>query len=847
MTQGPTDRRTRLLPLAFFFLSGACALVYQVVWVRQLLLLTGSTTAAVSTVLAIFMAGLGLGAWIFGARADRSPSPLRLYAYLELGIGLYALVLPKLLALATPSYVAVARALAGQPAALLLLRAGLGALLLLVPTVLMGGTLPVLVRFVSRSVERFGTDLGQLYGANLVGGVAGSLAAGFVLIRWLGIEGATHAAVITNLLVGLTALLVGRRVGASAPSAAETADSELRLELPGGARPLVWTVVVLSGLATMAYEVLWTRVLVFGLTSTVYAFTLILATFLLGLALGSRLFIAIERRPRPLVALAAAHVLAGTGALLLTPLSARAADLVEWVTRGFGYAGEAFLAATALAAALVVLLPATLMGLIFPLGLRLLVDDLARSGRRVGTAYLANTAGSVLGSLLAGFVLIPLLGLKGTLLCLAAVQVALGLALVLRADLPPARRRQLLVAGAGLVLIGTASASLLLQGPSPFDRLPAGKGGRARIEAHRDAVGASISVVRVPGGGTRLRIDGFDAAGDTGSSGYMPMMTHLPMLLHPDPRRLLVICFGTGSTAGAGLLHPGTTVDAVDINRTVFEFAPHFAAWNHSVATDPRARLLVDDGRNYLLTSRESYDVITSEPMPPRFAGVVNLYSREYYRLARERLRPGGIVVQWLPLHLMTVEDAIAILRTVSDVFPECTLWLHDLTGIIVARRDEPVALDLARVARALASAPLREDLARLGIGDPLDLVRMHALGPGLIRRATARAAPITDEHPLLEFHSWLSPYQGWRDSPYFNMPLSVELTRGLETVFRLRLEDEAPLVAATPDVVAEVARRRRQESHLALAHLYSLWGHDGPAAEELAAAREDRLAPPPR
>jgi spermidine synthase len=835
-----SSRAVRLLPPLFFFLSGACALVYQVVWVRQLLLLTGSTTAAVSTVLGIFMAGLGLGAWIFGVRADRSASPLKLYAYLEIGIGLYALVLPWILAAATPSYIAFARVLAGRPAALMLLRAGLGALVLLVPTVLMGGTLPVLVRFLTRSLDRFGTDLGQLYGANLVGGVAGSLAAGFVLIRWLGIEGATLAAVVTNLLVGLTALLVGGRAGASASSAVETPARELGPSLPGGARPLVWTVVVLSGFATMAYEVLWTRVLVFGLTSTVYAFTLILATFLLGLALGSRLFVAVERRPRPLVFLAATHVLAGTSALLLTPVAAQAAGLVERVTRGFGYTGEAFLAATALAAALVVLLPATLMGLIFPLGLRLLVDDLARSGRRVGTAYLANTAGSVLGSLLAGFVLVPVLGLKGTLLCLAAVQFALGVVLVIRADLPVRRRRQLLGAAAGLLMTGAVSASLILQGPSPFDRLPAGTDGPARIEAHRDAVGASISVISVPGGGRRLRIDGFDAAGDTGSSGYMPMMTHLPMLLHPDPRRLLVICFGTGSTAGAGLLHPGSAIDVVDINRAVFEFAPHFAAWNHSVATDPRARLIVDDGRSYLLTSRESYDVITSEPMPPRFAGVVNLYSREYYLLARERLRPGGILVQWLPLHLMTLEDALAVLRTVREVFPECTLWLHELTGIIVARRDEPVTLDLSRVERALASGPLREDLVRLGVGAPLDVARMHALGPTVIRKATARAVPITDDHPSLEFHTWLSPYQGWRNSLYFNMPLSVEITRGLETVFRLRLEDEAPLAAASPDVVAEVARRRRQESHLALAHLYALWGHDGPAAEEFAAAARE-------
>jgi spermidine synthase len=836
----PRPRASFLLPLAFFFVSGACALVYQVVWVRQLLLLTGSTTAAVSTVLATFMAGLGLGAWAFGARADRSASPLRLYAYLELGIGLYALVLPQILAAATPSYVAVARALAGHPAALLLLRAGLGGLVLVVPTVLMGGTLPVLVRYVGRSLERFGTDLGLLYGANLVGGVVGSLAAGFVLIRWLGIHGATLTAVLANLLVGLAALLVAGHIGAGVSSSAAPVEERFRLDLPAGARPLIWAVVVLSGVTTMAYEVLWTRVLVFALTSTVYAFTLILATFLLGLAFGSRLFISVERRPRPLAFLAAAHVLAGLSALLLTPLSSRAADLVDWLTARSGYAGGAFLGATALAAALVILVPATFMGLVFPLGLRLLVDDLTRSGRRVGAAYLANTAGSVVGSLGTGFVLIPVLGLKGTLLCLATIQVALGVVLLLPAGLPAPQRRRLLGASAGMLLAGAIAASLMLRGPSPFDRrLPVGKDGPTRFEAHRDAIGTSVSVISVPGSGRRLRIDGFDAAGDATSAGYMPMMTHIPMLIHPDPRRLLVICFGTGSTAGAGLLHPGTSVDAVDINRAVFEFAPLFSAWNHNVASDPRARLIVDDGRNYLLTSRERYDVITSEPMPPRFAGVVNLYSREYYLLARERLRPGGLVVQWLPLHLVTAEDALAILRTVSDVFPECSLWMYGLTGIVVARRDQPVALDLSRVERAFAPGPLRDDLARFGVRDRLEFAQMHALGPDVIHRAVARAAAVTDDHPSLEFHTWLSPFQAWRNSSLFNVPISVEFARGLEMIHRLRLGGEAPLLEAAPDVVAEVSRRRRQESHLTLGHLYALWGHDGPAIAEFEAAAQ--------
>lgn len=820
------------IPLLFFFVSGTCALVYQVVWVRQLLLLAGTTTAAVTTVLGVFMAGLGAGAWLFGARADRSRSPLRLYAYLELGIGLYALLLPALLSALTPAYVEVARELADRPATLALLRAGFGFLLLLVPTILMGGTLPALVRYVGRDPDRFGRDLGMLYGANLAGGVAGSLTAGFVLIRWLGLQGATMAAVLGSLTVGLAALLWASRSPPAGAAAAAIPSTAVKLEFPPGARPLVWWAVFLSGVLTMAYEVLWTRILVFAFSSTVYAFTLILATFLTGLSLGSRLFVAVERRSHPLRALAAALVLAGLTSLLLTPLAARAPHFLTELSRRFGFTGMVTLTGTALAAALVILVPATFMGLVLPLGMRLLVDDLARTGRRVGAAYLVNTAGSVAGSLLAGFALIPLLGLKGGLLLLAATQVALGWAFLAHAGLS-ARRRVQLLAGSGVLLLAIVAGALtMLDGPAPFDPIPPDPGGATPvIEAYRDAVGASFAVVRYPGWKKALRIDGFEAASDGQNGNYMPMMTHLPMLLHPDPRRLLVICFGTGSTAGAGLLHPGASLDAVDINPTVFDLAPHFEKWNHAVARDPRARLVVDDGRNWLLTSRERYDVITSEPMPPRFAGVVSLYSREYYQLARERLQPGGLVVQWLPMHLVTYDETIRILKTVSEIFAETTLWLHESTGIMIARRDAPIRLDLERIARAFEPGVLRDDLGRLGMHGPLEFARLYALGPETIRAATAAAASITDDRPSLEFHSpgpLLHVYRGG---------LTLDQARATELIHRLRLGDAVPLVNATAAEAAAISGSRRLESHVALARLYVQWGRAEAAAVEFEAA----------
>jgi spermidine synthase len=844
--------RRLLLPSIFFFLSGACALVYQVVWVRQLLLLAGSTTAAVSTVLSVFMAGLGLGAWIFGGRADRVRSPLALYAYLEMGIGLYALVLPDLLGAVTPAYVEMARSLSERPVALTVLRVALGFALLLPPAVLMGGTLPALVRYVSRAWDRFGADLGFLYAANLAGGVAGSLAAGFVLIRTLGVQGATMAAVVGNLTVGLAALLWASR---ALPPAAE-GEAPLDTPPPGpglshAARRLVWVAVVFSGLLTMAYEVLWTRVLVFALWSTVYSFTLILAAFLLGLALGSRLSAAAPRGVHALPLLAGASILAGVSALAFTPLATVLVEPIEAVCARLGYSGTVYLASTAAGAAAVILVPATFMGVVLPLGMRLLVDDLQRAGRRVGAAYLANSAGSVAGSLLAGFALIPLAGLKGALLWLAVFQGALGWALLGHADLDGRRRFRLRLASALALVAALAAAGTLLRGANPFDRPPTFPGGPAPVVvAHRDAVGASITVVGYGAEGRSLRIDGFEAARNGAEwAGYMPMMTHIPMLLHPDPRRLLVICFGTGSTAGAGLLHPEVTVDVVDINRAVIDMAGHFESWNHGVAHNPRTRLIIDDGRNYVLTTRSRYDVITSEPMPPRFAGVVNLYSREYYQLARERLNPGGFLAQWLPMHLVSLEESLGILRTVREVFPETTLWLHHGTGIIVARRDEPIRLDVARIAHALDIGPLRADLARFGAGTPMGFARLYALGPVAVAAVTARTPPITDDRPSLEFHAPRARSEDMRPLPGRRLHVTFEQARAAEVIHRLRVTEAAPLVNASAEAAAELARWRRVDAHTWLAEIYTQWDLPAPAEAELAAARavEAELRAPSR
>jgi spermidine synthase len=287
------------------------------------------------------------------------------------------------------------------------------------------------------------------------------------------------------------------------------------------------------------------------------------------------------------------------------------------------------------------------------------------------------------------------------------------------------------------------------------------------------------------------------------------------MLLHPDPKRLLVICFGTGRTAGSGLLYPGTRVDVVDVNPAVFGFEALFRDANRGVALSPRARLVLDDGRNFLLTSRDQYDVITSEPMPPRFAGVVNLYSREYYELARERLAPGGLVVQWLPVHLMSVQESLNVLRTVLDVFPETSLWIHRATGIIVSSRDPDQKLDLGALARRLSEPALKADLAGLEVGGVRAFVKLYTLDPPTLARLTAGARPVTDDRPSLEFHevSHRRPElvgTHWSDA-----------AQALELLLRARSGTQLPLGGADDAVIADLRDDYAAASIAVLGDLY--------------------------
>jgi len=697
--------------LFIYFLSGAAGLVYEVVWTRLLVLRFGNTAWAASVVLAGFMGGMGLGSWL----AARGRGGLRLYAALEVGIAAWALLLPALL----PPLGAAAAATGGGPAlhALFVLPA------ILVPAAFMGATLPALGRAVTGR-SRFG----PLYAANLAGAVAGTLATALALIPRLGLRGASLCALAANLAAGVGALLI--RPAASAPPAPAPA---------GGLPPRAGRVaaaLALSGLAALALQVIWTRRLVVALGLTTYAFAAQVAAYLLAAAAGAALGTRAAARARaPERLLLLCLVAAGGAAVLMArvsevvfpalPIDEPAGVASSWTA----WVGFLFLRALLLVAP-----PAFLFGAAFPAASRVLRED----PTAVGRAYGANSAGAAAGAFAGGFLLIPSLGVERALQA--------GAALAVLAALPLARPL------AGLALAALAALLAALPPPPPAmarESFLAPRGG-GRLLFHREGPTASVAVVEVPAG-RLLYIDGFLSSGTSVHALYMRMLGHLPLLFAPEPRRALVIAFGTGSTAGSAALHGGAGLDVVELSPEVLEAAPLFAAVHGGVLDDPRTRLHVDDGRRYLEASRERWDAITLEPLLPCFPGAIALYSREFYALARERLTRGGALCQWLPAQAQSADETRSLARAFVDVFPGATVWQYMGTLLLLGFRDG-CTVGTAQLRERMVRPAVAADLARLDVRD------LGGLGIGLVldapgTRAWALGAPpVTDDRPLVEF-----------------------------------------------------------------------------------------------
>jgi spermidine synthase len=758
-------RSERIAVLGLFFLSGVCGLVYEVVWARELTRVLGVTVHATATVLAAYMAGLALGSFVFGRRIDRARNPVRTYALLELAIGLSALTIPFAFDLARALFASVGDAFGERSALLGVFRSLIALCVLLVPTFLMGGTVPAIARYLVERRESVGWNVALLYALNTLGGAVGVVATGFLLIPNLGLSATTHLAVAGNLLVAAVLLLarIGEGTGPRAVVPSDDASTT-----PARYVMLAGAVFAASGFAALAYEVVWTRVLVAHVHNSSYAFSTMLAVFLAGLVLGDALMIRLyDRVAQPIWWLGAVQVAVGISVVAAAGVYApvgRIGDFLSGASRLDSWGTS--VSWMFLQAALVMLPFTVLLGTSFPLVARIVCGDVGKAGRALANVYAANTCGAILGALASAFVMIPLLGLRGTLLFLSGLNVLLGAACWLAVEKRSGARFALgAVVLAALALPHAAIPKSLFT--DVFDDP------ERRLIYYREGASDTTGIWEFARSGHRVVFYG-DQRGTAGTNTNSLNRTqgHLAHLLHPRPSASLQIGFGVGNTLAAASLHPEVLrLDCVELSPHVRETAPYF--WtNAGVLDDPKVRLFVEDGRNYLLRTRERYQVITLEPPNAYTAGVVDLYTREFYELARDALSDDGVLSQWISAVDHEDEDVRRMVRAVSEVFPEVSLWdmgpldefgIESPTGfLLVIAAKQPFRIDPRELERRMRREPVRSDLEAIGFARPARLLSLFVAGNAGVRAWTDGATPVTDDFTMVDYASARSVYSGF-------------------------------------------------------------------------------------
>ncbi len=767
MLTRPTSRLALLL-----FGSGACALIYQVVWLRELRLVFGASTAATSAVLGIFMGGLGLGGAILGRRVDRNENPLGFYSKLELGIAGFAALTPFFIVVARMGYLASGGLLSLGLVAATLLRLSLSIVVLAVPTFLMGGTLPAVVRAAETDEDLARRNLAILYGANTLGAVLGAFVSTFWMLETFGTRNTLWLACVVNALIALTARRMSRSLPSRSITAAETTPV---LADPGSTGTVAPSFVYLAagvvGFAFLLMEIVWYRMLAAILGGTTYTFGLVLMVALLGIGIGGALYSFGRGAVRPTVSLfaltcALEALLIGLPFAFGDSIAVAAGLQQRWVVHGFE-----FLVMSWISMAAVVILPSALVaGFQFPLLIGLLGTGRTDVGRHVGTAYAWNTAGAIVGSIAGGFLLLPLLTAPG---CWRLVVALLGLLAIAGAvfSLPRQRRVPSLVTTA--VLCTAAFVTVASAGPSAVWRHSEIGSRRANLQGLDqnglkqwtnamkrtlvwEAEGLEMSVGMRVMDSLSFYVNGKNDGNARRDASTQVGSGMISAALHPEPRDALVIGLGTGSTAGwLARVASMERVDAVELEPAVLEVARRCGAVNAGLLSNPVANIVLADGREVLLTNQQEYDLIVSEPSNPYRAGIASLYTTEFYRAVADRLRPGGFFTQWVQAYEIDTQTVRTIVATLGTVFPFVQVWQTNGVDIMfVCAASDPGPIELARLRSRLTEDPFRLALsASWGVHDAEGFLSHFVAESQFTRNIASDESRInTDDRMLVEF-----------------------------------------------------------------------------------------------
>ncbi|HQR08716.1 MAG TPA: fused MFS/spermidine synthase [Gemmatales bacterium] len=760
-----SDKFTRIKPALFlaFFLSGCSGLMYQTVWVRMLTRVLGATTHATATVLVVFMAGLALGAYLSGRFADRIRRPLLTYSLLELAIAVLGLVASFFVIEGVGMvYVQVYDWAGDAPATLLAARVSFVLMCLLLPTVLMGATLPLMIAFITRLGQQFQSSLGWLYAINTYGAVAGVLVTGFYLLGEFGERFSLCIAAGFNLLAAVIALglhytspnIQEKTSQINSPrDTAPPSPQEVIQPFSLTVRRFALLTIFASGMAALAYEILWSRLLVLLLETSIYAFSIMLGTFLVGIAWGSWDSTRQARLQKaPLASFGFLEILIGFWAIVGLFLLPFFHD--QWLDHFDSAAGMAI----AILACVTMVLPiAFFFGCQFPIAVRCCLADPGSPGRSTGHAYTFNTLGTIAGSLLAGFFLLPLLGTAWLMLLISGVNLVLGVILLC---LAAADERKRLVVPAWVLVAGFIVIALIMGDPyqkAMTARTHAAFGPEGVVYAHFEAPAATTVAAGYPKD-PRARALFISGVGMTHLCTETKVMAHLPYLLAEQPKRMLIICFGMGSTFRSAVkTYPEMQVDAVDIVPEVFDCFKYYHPDAAEVLKRPNGHTHADDGRNFLLTHRTPYDVITIDPAPPvHSAGTVNLYTKEFFSLCKSRLTPGGVMSMWIPPALES--EILMIMKAFTEVFPDGSVWGGlEFPGFYLMGGQRPIQPTQEQRNQIANKLSQLEDLGEWGplYRDPAKLRQLYIMDAAELAKMCADVHAVTDDKPYTEFPLW--------------------------------------------------------------------------------------------
>lgn len=774
MGQTGTLRKNHLI-LAFFFLTGLTGLAYELVWIRLLILSFGSTQFAITTVLATFMAGLAAGSLIFGRLVDRYPYPLKVYGLVEIILGIYCVLSPLVFYLVKALYLYASpiRPEATFRADFEPTQFILSLLVLIIPTTLMGGTLPALVKYLARS-EKIGFNIAVPYAVNTLGAVTGCLVTGLFALYYFGVNATVYVAGAVDIVIGILVLVLYKGEG-RIESFEETPQPAIPAAVGEGARRRLNAVVItafyLSGFASLAYEVLWTRVLSLVLGSSVYAFTIMLATFLAGIGIGSVAFAPfVDRCKKPVFWFAVLEAVIGLFALASIFIYRELPFIFFNLKQSFGTQFWLFLIFKFLLASAVMIVPTLAMGAIFPLVTRIYSEGVGTIGKKVGNIYSINTAGAILGSFAGGFFLVPVIGAQTGVMLIAGLNIALSIVVLAMSALEAKWKYAI-----GAVL-AAGYAAIAFSLPT-WEKMAMTTG--MYVNDYGDKKGATFenwdfgekllyyheglnAIITVRSSGPSGEVISYEANGKTearSENGLPPkswaILGHLPAMLHKgEPKEALVIGLGSGVTLGMMEHYPYTSFDVVELEHAVINAARFFHVSNHKALDDARVRLHVTDGRSFLSAVDKKYDVIVSGVSDPWISGVSNLFTYDYFMELKSKLKEGGVVALWFSNYRSTPEDFKTGLNSFAAVFPNTSVWFHyalSLDLVVIGSVDEH-SLSMERLDSIFAMPGVREELGKIGLDSPYDIFSLYLAGGEDLRSFLSGAGVNTDERPILEF-----------------------------------------------------------------------------------------------